>query len=170
MEHKPGPRGRRAPAKPKADEPLIEDELPDLLSDVEEDAKEDAEADFLDEDEQDFAEDEDEDRSPESPTFDPPTDPKISAPAGGRKPEAAAPLGDRAAHLAEELPVQVVAVLGKKTFALRELLALQRGQILDLGQEISTVVDLVANGKLIAKGELVEVEGKLGVRILKMVT
>lgn len=72
------------------------------------------------------------------------------------------------AELAADLPVQVVAVLGKKTMVLRDILGFHVGQVLDLGRPPTEVVDLVANGKLIAKGELVEVDGKLGVRILKL--
>ncbi|MBI2346368.1 MAG: FliM/FliN family flagellar motor switch protein [Deltaproteobacteria bacterium] len=78
-------------------------------------------------------------------------------------------VGEEAIALAADVPVQVVAVLGKKTIALRELLAMQSGELIDLGRPPTAIVDLVANGKLIAKGELVEIDGKLGVRIVKMV-
>lgn len=77
--------------------------------------------------------------------------------------------GDALAEFAAEVPVQVVAVLGKKTIAMREILELRQGQVLDLHRPPNEVVDLVANGKLVARGELVEIDGSMGVRIIKMV-
>ena len=65
--------------------------------------------------------------------------------------------------------VQVAAVLGKKTMSVKELVGLHVGGLIDLSRPPNEVVDLVANGKLIAKGELVEIDGKLGVKIVKMV-
>lgn len=71
--------------------------------------------------------------------------------------------------IAADVPLQVVAVMGKKNMALKEIAALKMGGVIELGRPANEVVDLVAGGKLIAKGELVEIEGKLGVRIVKMV-
>ncbi|OGQ49460.1 MAG: hypothetical protein A3I09_04275 [Deltaproteobacteria bacterium RIFCSPLOWO2_02_FULL_47_10] len=68
-----------------------------------------------------------------------------------------------------DVPVQVVAVLGKKTVSVKELIGFKMGQVIDLARPANEVVDLVAGGKLVAKGELVEIDGKLGVRIVKMI-
>lgn len=70
--------------------------------------------------------------------------------------------------IAADIPVQVVAVIGKKNITVKEVAALRMGEVVELGRPANEVVDLVAGGKLIAKGELVEVEGKLGVKIIKM--
>ncbi len=78
-------------------------------------------------------------------------------------------LGEKALGMTADIPIQLVAVLGKKSFTLQDLLQLELGQILDLGQPVSTMVDLVANGKLVAKGELVDIDGQLGVKIIRMV-
>lgn len=72
------------------------------------------------------------------------------------------------AGLAEDVPVQVVAVLGKKTVTVGDLIALKKGEVVELNRFPNEAVDLVANGKLMAKGELVEIDGKLGVRIIKI--
>lgn len=93
----------------------------------------------------------------------------VPAPPGASDASVEGPLGDAGLDLAGDVPVQVVAVLGKKTIAMREVLDLQLGQLIELNRPLSEVVDLVANGKLIARGELVEIDGKLGVRIIKMV-
>lgn len=71
--------------------------------------------------------------------------------------------------IAADVPVQVVAVMGKRSVTLKEMAALRMGEVIELNRPANEIVDLVAGGKLIAKGELVEIEGKLGVRIVKMV-
>lgn len=71
--------------------------------------------------------------------------------------------------IAADVPVQVVAVMGKKSITIKELALLRMGEVIELGRPANEIVDLVAGGRLIAKGELVEIEGKLGVRIVKMV-
>lgn len=70
--------------------------------------------------------------------------------------------------LSQDVPVKLVAVLGKKTISLNELLQIKQGQVIDLDRPPSEIVDLVANGQLVGRGELVDMDGKLGVRILKM--
>lgn len=70
--------------------------------------------------------------------------------------------------LAPDIPVQVVVVMGRKGVTVKDLLALKSGQVIDMGKAPAEPVDLVASGRVIAKGELVEVDGKLGVRILKL--
>lgn len=78
-------------------------------------------------------------------------------------------LGEEALRMTADIPVQIVVVLGKKRMVMQDLLQLQRGALIEFGQPVSTVVDLVANGKLVAKGELIEIDGKLGVRITQMI-
>lgn len=73
------------------------------------------------------------------------------------------------AHLSQEMPVQVVAVIGKKTLTLRELVSFKQGEVLELGKLPNESVDLVANGKLIARGEMVLIDGKVGIQIKQLV-
>ena len=70
--------------------------------------------------------------------------------------------------IAADVPVQVVAVMGKRNVTIKEIALLKMGEVVELNRPANEIVDLVAGGKLIAKGELVEIEGKLGVRIIKM--
>lgn len=74
----------------------------------------------------------------------------------------------RVVNLTADIPVQMVAVLGKKTITVKEVIAMKMGQVIELNRLPNEAIDLVANGKLIAKGEVVEVDGRLGVRILKI--
>jgi type III secretion system YscQ/HrcQ family protein len=70
--------------------------------------------------------------------------------------------------LAADVPVQLIAVMGKKTMTVKEILSLKKGQVLELNRFPNEAIDIVVGGKLMAKGELVEVDGKLGVRIIKI--
>lgn len=72
------------------------------------------------------------------------------------------------AQISEDVPVKLTAVLGKKNIALKDLLQFKIGHTIDLERPPNEFVDLVANGKVVARGELVEIDGKLGVRIIKM--
>jgi flagellar motor switch protein FliM len=53
-------------------------------------------------------------------------------------------------------------------FTLDELSVLKQGQIIEIAKSQPDVVDLSVDGKVIANGKLVDVEGKMGVRILKI--
>lgn len=64
------------------------------------------------------------------------------------------------------LTVHVEMALRRLT--LDELAALRVGQILDLGRRATDPVDLVVDGRRIARGELVEIEGRLGVRLTQV--
>lgn len=77
-------------------------------------------------------------------------------------------ISEEVVQVSEDVPVKLVAVLGKKELVLKDLLKFKVGQTIDLERAPNEFVDLTANGKLVAKGELVEIDGKLGVRIIKM--
>lgn len=105
-----------------------------------------------------------------APPQDPrPANPTSRAPAAAQPaPPAAAKPDPRAAGLTADVPVQLVAVMGKKTLTIKEILSLNKGQVIELNRFPNEAIDLVANGKLMAKGELVEIDGKLGVRIIRI--
>ena len=67
-----------------------------------------------------------------------------------------------------DMPVAVVVELGRVELSANEILCLNPGQLLELGRSPSDPIDLVVNGRLLAKGELVEIEGQLGVRIMSL--
>ncbi len=71
--------------------------------------------------------------------------------------------------LLSEVPVNVVVELGRVQLTADEVIRLGTGHIIELGRSPAEPVDLVVNGRLLAKGELVEIEGALGVKILSLV-
>ena len=98
-----------------------------------------------------------------------PTDVNFKSPVPEpRMKEDGVPLGSETLSVASDVPVQVVVVLGRKEISMKELVELRTGQIVELDKVPNEAVDLVVGGKIFAKGELVEIEGKLGIRILKM--
>ncbi|HEX2272144.1 MAG TPA: FliM/FliN family flagellar motor switch protein [Pyrinomonadaceae bacterium] len=74
------------------------------------------------------------------------------------------------ASLIEAVMVSVRVELAARRLQLDELSRLRRNQILDLGCNATDPVDLVVDGRRIASGELVDIEGRLGVRITKVLS
>ena len=63
------------------------------------------------------------------------------------------------------LEIPVVVEFARLNFTLEELSALKEGQVIELAKSPPELVDLSVDGKVIANGKLVDVEGKLGVQI-----
>ncbi len=65
----------------------------------------------------------------------------------------------------EQVPVRLTFDLGERTLTLGELKRLQVGQALELNRPLSSAVTIRANGAVIGTGELVEIDGRLGVTL-----
>jgi type III secretion system YscQ/HrcQ family protein len=83
-----------------------------------------------------------------------------------RAPQADETPGSGAVFDAGKLPVQLHVIVGEKSLTLSELQALREGSIVQLDRGTDATVDLAVNGKIVGRGELVEYEGALGVKIL----
>ncbi len=68
-----------------------------------------------------------------------------------------------------DIPVNIEVVVGKAEKTIGELLNMGIGSVVELDREVNDLVDIKVNGKLIAKGELVVIENKLGVKIKEIV-
>lgn len=68
-----------------------------------------------------------------------------------------------------DVPVKVTAVLGKVRMNVAELMALGEGSIIELDRRVGEPIDLYVNDRLIARGELVMVDGVLGVTMTEVV-
>ena len=66
----------------------------------------------------------------------------------------------------EGLPVQLVFVAGEMEIPLRELHAMAPGYVFDLRQPVERHVEIRANGRTVGTGELVDIDGRVGVRVL----
>lgn len=68
-----------------------------------------------------------------------------------------------------DIPVRLTAVLGKKRLSIAELMKLDAGSIIELDRRVGEAIDLYVNDRLIARGELVMVDGALGVTMTEVV-
>lgn len=59
--------------------------------------------------------------------------------------------------------------VGSASLTLSELLNLGEGSIVELDRQANDLLDVIANGTLIAKGEVVEVNGRYGIRIVDVI-
>lgn len=69
-----------------------------------------------------------------------------------------------------EVPVQISVVLGRTSMQLSHLIKLGRGAVIELDKTIGEAVDIFVNNKLVAKGEIVVVENKIGVTLTEVIT
>lgn len=65
------------------------------------------------------------------------------------------------------LPLRLHVVLGEREFTLSEIQSLSPGTIVELETAKSDPVRLMVNGRVLGEGELVDVDGNLGVRVLR---
>lgn len=68
-----------------------------------------------------------------------------------------------------DIPVQISAVLGKSTMQVSQLLKLGRGAVVELDRKVGEAIDIYVNNRLVARGEVVVVEDKLGVTMTEIV-
>jgi len=68
-----------------------------------------------------------------------------------------------------DVPVTVSAVLGKTGMEVSELLKLGKGTIVELDRKVGEAIDIYVNNRLVARGEVVLVEEKLGVTMTEII-
>ncbi|NDB83496.1 MAG: flagellar motor switch protein FliN [Alphaproteobacteria bacterium] len=69
-----------------------------------------------------------------------------------------------------EVPVQISILLGKTSIQLSNLLKLGKGAVIELDRNVGDPVDVFVNNKMVAKGEIVVLENKIGVTLTELVT
>lgn len=70
--------------------------------------------------------------------------------------------------LLSSVPVEVEVVIARGSFAVGEVAAWRPGEVVALPTRVGEPVELRAGGRVIARGELCDVEGEIGVRILTL--
>ncbi len=58
---------------------------------------------------------------------------------------------------------------GSRRMVLRDVLALSAGVVVELDSNVSSPVDLLLDGRVVAQGEVVVVDGKYGLRVTQVV-
>ncbi|WP_372863978.1 flagellar motor switch protein FliN [Spongiibacter sp.] len=69
-----------------------------------------------------------------------------------------------------DIPVRITLEVGGSEMPIRELLQLQQGAVVELDRQAGEPLDVLVNGRLIARGEVVVVEDKLGIRLTEVVS
>ena len=68
-----------------------------------------------------------------------------------------------------DVPVKVSAVLGRAQMDVGDLLKLGPGAVLELDRKVGEAIDIYVNNRLVARGEVVLVEDKLGVTMTEII-
>lgn len=68
-----------------------------------------------------------------------------------------------------DIPVQISAVLGRSSMQVSQLLKLGRGAVVELDRKVGEAIDIYVNNRLVARGEVVVVDDKLGVTMTEIV-
>ena len=80
------------------------------------------------------------------------------------------PASDTDIGLLLEVPLSISVELGRTSLTIRELLALGQGSILSLDRHAGEPVDVLVNGKRLARGEVVVIDEDFGIRVTEVVT
>ena len=68
-----------------------------------------------------------------------------------------------------DIPVRVSAVLGNASMPVNKLLRLGRGAVVELDRKVGEAIDIYVNNRLVARGEVVVVEDRLGVTMTEII-
>jgi flagellar motor switch protein FliN/FliY len=68
-----------------------------------------------------------------------------------------------------DIPVQISAVLGRATMQVSQLLKLGRGAVVELDRKVGEAIDIYVNNRLVARGEVVVVDERLGITMTEIV-
>lgn len=68
-----------------------------------------------------------------------------------------------------EVPVNIAAVLGRTHMEVSDLLKLDEGDVVELDRKVGEAIDIFVNNRLVARGEVVLVEDRLGVTMTEII-
>ena len=68
-----------------------------------------------------------------------------------------------------EVPVSISAVLGRANLSVAQLLKLGAGSVLELDRKVGEAIDIFVNNRLVARGEVVIVDERLGVTMTEII-
>jgi flagellar motor switch protein FliN/FliY len=68
-----------------------------------------------------------------------------------------------------DVPVSISAVLGRASMSVAQLLQLGSGSVLELDRKVGEAIDIYVNNRLVARGEVVIVDERLGVTMTEII-
>ena len=100
----------------------------------------------------------------EKPQSVPTDDALVKEPASGDDTRTAADL-----EAVFDVPVRIAAVLGRTQMEVADLLKLSEGDVVELDRKVGEAIDIFVNNRLVARGEVVLVEDRLGVTMTEII-
>jgi flagellar motor switch protein FliN/FliY len=68
-----------------------------------------------------------------------------------------------------DVPVNISAVLGRAHLSVAQLLKLGPGAVLELDRKVGEAIDIYVNNRLVARGEVVVIDERLGVTMTEII-
>ena len=68
-----------------------------------------------------------------------------------------------------DIPVEISAVLGHTKMPVSQLLKLGRGAVVELDRKVGEAIDIYVNNRLVARGEVVVVDDRLGITMTEII-
>ncbi len=72
-------------------------------------------------------------------------------------------------RLLADIPLRLSVEVGSTSLKLAELMDLAEGSVVELDRQANELLDILVNGTLVARGEVVTVGGKFGIRVVDVV-
>ncbi|WP_294389918.1 flagellar motor switch protein FliN [uncultured Sphingomonas sp.] len=72
-------------------------------------------------------------------------------------------------RLLADIPLRLSVEVGSTSLKLSELMDLAEGSVVELDRQANELLDILVNGTLVARGEVVTVGGKFGIRVVDVV-
>lgn len=69
-------------------------------------------------------------------------------------------------NLLSSIPVRLTVEVGSTSLRLSEIMDLAEGSVVELDRQADDLLDIMVNGALIARGEVVTVNGRYGIRVV----
>ncbi len=86
--------------------------------------------------------------------------------------DAPSPISEKTASELEavfDIPVRVSVILGRTKIPVADLLNMEAGTVVELDRQVGEAIEVYVNDRLIARGEIVLVENKLGVTMTEII-
>ncbi len=78
------------------------------------------------------------------------------------------PAGGRNFRLLADIPVRMSVEVGSTQLRLAEIMNLSEGSVVELDRQADELLDIMVNGTLVARGEVVTVNGRYGIRVVEI--
>jgi len=102
--------------------------------------------------------------------MDEPMEQEVRQPAFGELSEDGGTTGGRDINFLLDIPLVVMIEIGRTKMFIRDLLQLGQGSVVELDKMVGEPMDVFVNGKLIARGEVVVINEKFGIRLTDIIS